>query len=136
MSDIKNLFVDTFNGFDLSQFAVSDLKRLGFKRDEMYPPTEQKQVRCCPPKKRVRVKNKNPILNRNKIIPLPPPMEPPKRHQYKQIKHNSILEEMEATKARHKLYYHTHREELKWKRLIKEGRTELIELLLTKELAD
>jgi hypothetical protein len=63
-------------------------------------------------------------------------MENTKRNKYKHMKNGSILEEMQATKARHKLYYHTHREELKWKRLVKEGRTELIELLLTKELAD
>jgi hypothetical protein len=137
MSDIKNLFVDTFEGYDLSRFSVSDLKRLGFKRNEMRPSTEQKQERCCPQrKKKESQKHSDSIFNRNKIIPVPPPMETTKRNKYKHMKHSSILEEMEQTKARHKLYYHTHREELKWKRLVKEGRTDLIELLLMSGLTD
>jgi len=131
MSDIKNLFVDTFEGYDLSRFSVSDLKRLGFKRNEMQPSTEQKQERCCPQlKNKESQKHSDPIFNRNKIIPIPPPMENTKRNKYKHMKHSSILEQTEQIKARHKLYYHTHREELKWKRLVKEGRTDLIELLL------
>lgn len=131
MSDIKNLFVDTFGELDLSQFAVSDLKRLGFKTKEVKPITYQQKVKCCPRKKAEPKSENEKIFNRNKIIPLPPALEPVKRYKYKHIKPNSIHDEYEANKARHKLYYHSHREELKFKRLLKEGRTDLIELLLS-----
>lgn len=131
MSDIKNLFIDTFGELDLSQFAESDLNRLGFKTKEVKPSTKQQKIKCCP-HKNVSPKNENEkIINRNKIIPLPPTLEPVKRYKYKHIKPNSIKDEYEANKARHKLYYHSHREELKWKRLVKEGRTDIIDLLLT-----
>lgn len=131
MSDIKNLFVDTFGGYDFSQFAESDLKRLGFKTKEVKPTTEQQKVKCCPRKKAEPKSENEKIFNRNKIIPLPPALEPVKRYKYKHIKPKSIKDAYEANKARHKLYYHSHREELKFKRLVKEGRTELIELLLS-----
>ena len=131
MSDIKNLFIDTFGGYDLSQFAESDLKRLGFKTKEVKPSTEQQKVRCCPRRCTEPKSENEKIFNRNKIIPLPPSLEPVKRYKYKHIKPNSIKAEYEANKARHKLYYHSHREELKFKRLMKEGRTQLIELLLS-----
>lgn len=127
MSDIKNLFVDTFAGFDFSQFAESDLKRLGFKTKEVEPSKKQLNKKCCPRKKKTEIEK---LFNRNKIIPIPPPLEPVKRFKYNHIKLNSIKDEYEANKARHKLYYHTHREEMKWKRLVREGRTDVIELLL------
>jgi hypothetical protein len=135
MSDIKNLFADTFGGYDLSMFAESDLRRLGFKTKEVEPSTEQQKVERCPrhrrrPRSEPKSENEK-IFNRNKIIPLPPSIEPIKRYKYKHIKSKSIKDAYEANKARHKLYYHSHREELKFKRLVKQGRTELIDLLLT-----
>jgi hypothetical protein len=129
MSDIKNLFVDTFNGCDLSQFPVSDLNRLGFKRDIKEPKSKKQQVKRCP---RITKSEDEKLFNRNKIIPIEPTSQPTKRLPYnKHFKNRSILEKMEAEKARHKIYYHTHREELKYKRLLKEGRVDVIKKLLS-----
>lgn len=136
MSDIKNLFVDTFGVLDFSRFAKSDLKRLGFKPEKVKLSTEQQNKKCCPRKITESKSENQEIFNRNKIIPMPPSLEPVKRFKYKHIKSNSIKDEYEANKTRHKIYYHSHREELKFKRLVKEGRIELIELLLTSVSTD
>jgi hypothetical protein len=90
---------------------------------------------CSPPKKKRLKPTNDPIeklMRRNKIIPFPPNEEDkPIRKHNKHFNKSSILHEMEQTKNRHKLYYHSHREELKWKRLVKEGRHDVIDLLLS-----
>lgn len=131
MSDIKNLFAETFEGLSFSQFPESDLLRLGIKHREKQEIKVKQKVKRCRRKFPQTFITDNQLLNKHRIIPFPPPLDPPKRYKFKQIKHKSILEEMEAKKARHKLYYHSHKEELKWKRLVKEGRTDIIEQLLS-----
>ena len=134
MSDIKNLFVETFKGCNFSQFPVSDLKKLGFKLDKKEPKINQQKAEGCTPKRKRIKPAVDPIeklIRRNKIIPSAPNenYKPIRKHN-KHFKSMSIMQEMQINKNRNKLYYHSHREELKWKRLVKEGREDVIELLL------
>jgi hypothetical protein len=131
MSDIKNLFADTFKGFNLSQFPRSDLKKIGYEWKEINHNVKQQVKRCPHRKQQPKKTEEEKFFNRNKIIPLEPrPNEQKHRFKYKHFNQGSIVKEMELNKNRHKLYYHSHREELKWKRLVKEGRYDVIEKLL------
>lgn len=138
MSDIKNLFATTFSGFDLTQFPESDLIKLGvceMRPKETKPRKNHKKVikektpkepKCCAPKER------DPFKKYGKIVPIEPSPIPAQRFKYKHININDTEpDKIQREMSRSKLYYHAHREELKYKRLVKQGRYEVIELLLS-----
>jgi hypothetical protein len=132
MGDIKNLFADTFKDCDLSQFPKSDLRRLGIKRDiKECIKKQQKSKLCCPLFKNAVDEEDVKFLNRNKIIPRKPNTNNLLiSHDNKYIRNKTTTDKKELKRQRQKVYYYRHREELKYKRLIKEGRYDVIERLL------
>ena len=133
MSDIKNLFVDTFKGFDLSQFPESDLKKLGVYETQPIKPKRQRKEKCCTQiqKEPLPPKERDPFKKYGKIVPIEPSSIPAQQFKYKHININQTEPDKNKREiSRNKLYYHAHREELKYKRLVKQGRYEVIELLL------
>jgi len=136
MSDIKNLFASAFKEFDLTQFPESDLIKLGIRemchREQVKKQQKQKvkkekppkEPKCCAPKQR------NPFKQYGKIVPIEPSQKPV-MYKYKHIQTNETPnDKLSREIARNRAYYHSHREELKYKRLAKQGRYDVIELLL------
>ena len=128
MSDIKNIFLEEFKYQDLSLFSKSDLERLGIYEYENENKNVNKNKKI---NKSIKNKDIDLIFKKyGKIIPQEPKKNINKKNgmQIGMFKNETIEDNIKKNVNRHKLYYHTHKEELKYKRLIKEGRYDVIEL--------